>query len=357
MLISKLHLFNKADNLEVLLFTRHMSTMIKSGIPIAEILNTLAQQTKDKRFKRTIFAVLKDVENGQPLSKTLSKYPNTFSRFYVSLIEVSEESGTLDKNLEFIALQLNKNYTFSKKVQTAMLYPTLVFIATVILGSFIAFFILPQLVDFFSAFDIELPITTRILLFFSTLFKQHGLKIGVGLLSAFLILKTFVSLPGIKPIWHNILLKLPILGDFISNVQLGRFSRNFGVLIKSGLSISKSIDIVAHTLNNLKFQNDLLKIGSYFIGGLSISESMEKGKFKEFPPLVTKMLAVGEKTGSLDDSLLYLADFYEEEIDNFSKNITTILEPLMLIVIGLIVGFVALAIITPIYELTGSLKK
>src|SRR3989338_6491679 len=342
MLISKLHLFNKADNLEVLLFTRHMSTMIKSGIPIAEILNTLAQQTKDKRFKRTIFAVLKDVKNGQPLSKTLSKYPNTFSRFYVSLIEVSEESGTLDKNLEFIALQLNKNYTFSKKVQTAMLYPTL-------------FFILPQLVDFFSAFDIELPITTRILLFFSTLFKQHGLKIGVGLLSAFLILKTFVSLPGIKPIWHNILLKLPILGDFISNVQLGRFSRNFGVLIKSGLSISKSIDIVAHTLNNLKFQNDLLKIGSYFIGGLSISESMEKGKFKEFPPLVTKMLAVGEKTGSLDDSLLYLADFYEEEIDNFSKNITTILEPLMLIVIGLIVGFVALAIITPIYELTGSL--
>src|SRR3989344_418329 len=357
MIISKLNFLKKQDNLEVLLFTRHMATMIKSGIPIAEILNTLAQQTKDKSFKKTIISILKDVENGQPFSKTLGKHPRTFSRFYVSLIEVSEESGTLDKNLEFIAMQLNKNYTFSKKVQTAMVYPTLVFIATVILGSFISFFILPQLADFFSSFEIELPIATKILLFFSTLFKEHGLKIGAGLLISFITLRGLVSLSFIKPAWHNFLLKLPLLGNFISNVQLGRFSRNFGVLIKSGIPISKSIDIVAHTLNNLKYQKDLIKVGSYFTGGLSISESIEKGKFKEFPPLVSKMIAVGEKSGSLDDSLLYLADFYEEEIDNFSKNITTILEPLMIIVIGLIVGFVALAIVTPIYELTGSLKK
>ena len=355
--LARFQIIGKPSQLDVLLFTRHLATMVKAGIPITEALDTLVKQTKSSRFKSVVISVLKDVENGQSLAKSLGKHGEAFDQFYINLIEISEESGSLDENLEFIALQLSKNYALWKKIQTAMLYPSLILIATIVMGGFISFYVLPQLVDFFEAFDITLPLSTRILLFVANMFKVHGLLIAVGLVVGFGAFQAFVNLGFVKPLWHSFVLHLPILGGFLSNTQLAQFSRNLGVLVKSGVPIAKGIDISAGTLTNLKFKNDLLKIGRALNKGKNISSAIEEGKYNEFPPLVVRMIEVGEKTGKLDESLLYVGDFYEEEIENISKNLTTILEPILLIGIGLVVGFVALAIITPIYELTGSIRR
>lgn len=356
-LSAHLQLGNKVSQLDVLLFTRHLATMVKSGIPISEALSTLSDQTKSPSFKKIINDIYDDVQNGQPLAKALSKHPSAFNQFYVSLIEISEDSGSMDENLEFMAKQLAKSYSLKKKIQTAMLYPTLIFVAATVMGGFISFFILPQLVDFFEAFDIELPITTRILLFIANAFKNYGIFIAAGFISFVVLFRILVKTSFVKPKWDAMLLKLPVFGGFVASSELAQFSRNFGVLIRSGVPITRSIEITANTLSNLKYKNDLVKIGSSLTKGKNISDTIEKGGYTEFPPLVSKMIGVGEKTGKLDESLLYLGDFYEEEIDNFSKNLTTILEPILLIGIGLVVGFVALSIITPIYELTGSIRR
>lgn len=354
---SQIEFNSQPKQIDVLLFTRHLATMLKAGISISEALLTICDQVGSATFKKIIKEVLRDVENGQTLAKSLAQHPRVFNQFYVSLIEVSEESGSLDQNLEFIAQQLAKSYGLKKKIQGALLYPMLIFSVAIIVGGFISFFILPQLVDFFQTLDVELPIATKVLLFIANTFKNFGIHIavvsGITLVSFNAAIKTKL----IKPLWDAFVLHLPVIGTFVKASQLAQFSRNLGILVKSGVPLSKAVDITAHTLSNEKYKTDLLQLGIALTHGKNISSAIEKGRYHEFPPLVSKMIAIGEKTGNLDESLLYLGDFYEDEIDAISKNLTTILEPALLVTIGAIVAFVALAIITPIYELTGSIRR
>ena len=342
--------------MDKLLFTKHMSTMVKSGIPVPEALDMLIAQQKSAAFARILKIVLKEIENGQSLARAMEKHPKVFDQFYVSLIEVGEESGALEENLEFLSKQLAKDYNLRKKIQGAMFYPALVFGATFVMGGFISLFILPKLVDFFSAFDIELPLPTKILLFFANLMKNYGVVTLIGVFVALFILSRILALPKIKPKWHALILKAPLFGKMIAYGQLARFCRNLATLLKSGVTVTKSLETTAKTLSNLRFRNDLTQIAQEITKGKNIGDILEQKGYSEYPSLVTKMIKVGEKTGKLEDTLAYLGDFYEEEIDDISKNLTTILEPIMLIMIGIVVGFVALAIISPIYELTGSIR-
>lgn len=349
--------FARVSFLEKLLFTKHLATMIKAGIPIVEALQGLVDQTKSKRFKKVLDIVTADVQNGQALAKSMGKHPWVFDQFYLSLIKIGEESGTLEENLGFLSKQLTKDYALRKKIQGAMLYPGLVFAATGIMGGFIALFILPKLVDFFDAFEIELPLATKILLFFANLMKNYGLLLAGLAVVLMILFSLFIRLKQIKPKWHSLLLRAPLFGELLAYGQLARFSRNLGTLLQSGVPVTKSLETTARTLSNLRFQNDLFEVNQGLVKGKNIGEILDSKKYSEFPPLVAKMISVGEKTGKLEETLLYLGDFYEDEIDNISKNLTTILEPVLLLTIGLVVGFVALAIISPIYELTGSIRK
>lgn len=342
---------------EKLLFTKHLDTMIKAGIPIDEALVTLVDQAKSKAFKKVIEKVLKDVENGQSLSKSLGKHPNAFNEFYISLIEVGEESGTLESNLDFLAKQMTKDYSLRKKIKGALFYPALVITATIVLGTFISFFILPKLVDFFDSFDVELPPTTKVLMYIAYVMKNYGLIIMSSLAGLIVLMIVLVRLRPVKYLWHKMMIKLPLFGKLIAYGQISRFSRNLGTLIQSGVPVTRSMEITANTLSNLKFKNDLFEVTKSLTKGKNIGKTLENKKFSEYPPIVSKMISIGEKTGKLDETLLYLGDFYEDEIDDMSKNLTTIIEPVLLIVIAAAVGFVALAIISPIYELTGSIRN
>lgn len=347
----------KISHLDRLMFTKHLSTMIKAGIPLVEAIQTLRDQGKAPILKNTLTQVSADIENGLTLAKSLAKHEQSFDQFYLSLVEVGEESGTLEQNLEFLAEQLKKDFDLRKKIQGAMLYPAIIFFAMIIMGGFISLAVLPKLVGFFEAFDVELPLTTKILLFFANFMEAYGVIFFISLIGFFVLLRMFLNSKKVKPWWHKTLLKIPLFGEMTRNGQISRFSRNLGMLTKSGVPIIKSLETTADTLSNLKFKADVKKISKALSEGKNIGSVMEKVSMPEFPPLVAKMVAVGEKTGKLEDTLLYLAEFYEEEIDNISKNLTAILEPVLLLGIGLVVGFVALAIISPIYELTGSFRR
>ncbi|KKQ76328.1 MAG: Type II secretion system F domain-containing protein [Microgenomates group bacterium GW2011_GWF1_38_5] len=342
---------------ERILFTKHLSTMYKAGIPLPEIIQTLILQTKLEAFKKALKHVLAEIENGQPLSKALSHYPKIFDQFYVSLIQISEESGTLEDNLDFLAVQMSKDYSLRKKVKAALLYPGIVLSSMLILGTFLGIFILPKLVDFFESFDIELPVTTKILLFIAKTMESHGILIIILTVVFIALFRFVVQIPKIKFYWHTVLIKLPVVGILVSYSQVARFARNLGTLVKSGIPIVKSLEITSQTLSNLKYQKDLYEIAGTLNKGKLIGVSMENKKYWEFPAIVSKMISVGEKSGKLDEVLLYLSEFYDDEIDDLSKNLSTILEPILLVIMGLGVGFVALSIITPIYELTGSIRK
>lgn len=354
---AQIQLFSRVSFLEKLLFTKHLAIIIKAGITITEALEILIAQTKSPPFKKILSAVLADIENGQTLTKSLSQHSQVFDQFYLGLIEVGEESGTLEENLEFLAKQLAKDYALQRKIQASMLYPGLVFTAALVMGSFIALFVLPKLVVFFEAFETNLPLTTQVLLFLAKTTKNYGLFIALGFLVMGLVSYAVLQLKFVKPKWHRLILKLPLVGKMLTYAQLARFNFNLGILLKSGVPIAKSLEITSRTLSNLKFKADLLEVSQSLAKGKNIGETLVQKEFPEFPLLVAKMISVGEKTGKLEEVLLYLGDFFEEEIDNLAKNLTTILEPILLIAVGLVVGFVALAIISPIYELTGSIHR
>ena len=342
---------------EKVLFTKHLSVMLKAGIPLTEGLEILIAQTRSQSFKRMLEQSYKSLKNGKSLGQSLSQSGKAFNHFYISIIDVGEESGTLEQSLEFLADQLRKEYYLKKKVQGALLYPGIVMSAIVVMGSFIAFFILPQLVGFFGSFNIELPLATKILLGIAKFFQSWGIASAIGLVIFTIAWSFFVRTSHGKPFWHWLLLHVPVLGTIIKDTELVQLCRNLGVLLKSGVPIVRSLETAENTLTNLHFQRALAHVLQEAKKGKSVAEGLQDNKHYQFPLIVIKMIEVGEKTGKLDESLLYLGDYYEEEIDNLAKNLSTILEPILLIIIGLVVAFIALAVISPIYELTGSIRR
>ena len=341
---------------EKLLFTKHLLVMTKSGITVSDAIETIASQTKSAKLHKVLEIVGSDIRNGQTLAKSLGKHPKIFNQFFCSLVEIGEESGTLDTTLNYLATQLSREYNLRKKIQGALLYPAIVITAITIVGIGMSLFVLPKLVDLFESLDVKLPITTQILLFFANLMKERGIFIVAGFIVSVILFRIFISLSIVRPKWDRIVLSFPIIGVLIQNRELSLFCRNLGVMIKSGLPIKKALNIEYEASGNYVFKDYIKRIEKSVDKGKEIASELSLGHYSKFSPIAIKMIAVGEKTGSLDESFLYLSDFFDEEVDNIAKNLSVVLEPIILLVIGLLVGFVALAIISPIYELTGSIR-
>jgi len=356
-LSTQITLFTKVGYLEKVLFTKHLAIMIKSGIPLGEAIDIIKQQTKNFAFQKVLAAVSSDITNGQSLEKALSKHPEVFDQFYINLIRIGEESGNLEKNLDYLAVQLKKNYEFKKKVQGALLYPEIILLITFLAGGAISIFVLPKLIDLFSELDVKLPLSTQILLFIATVMKQYGFIIIAAVIGLFIGFRLFLKTPRINLQWNRFLLSLPILGVFLQDVELGYFCRNLGVMLKSGLPVNTALVAQQKATTNSVFSIYVKKISDEIEKGRSITEVLEKNNFPFVPAILIKMISVGEKTGSLDESFAYLGDFFEEEIDEYSKNLATVLEPIILVLVGLAVAFVAFAIISPIYQLTNGIHQ
>ncbi|MBI2337951.1 type II secretion system F family protein [Candidatus Daviesbacteria bacterium] len=342
--------------LDILFFTKHLSVMLKSGIPLAESIQTLKNQTKNLTLKNILTGIYTDVENGQSLETALSKH-SAFSSLYVNLIAIGEKSGKLEESLEYLSLQLKKSYDFEKKIQGATLYPKLVLAATVIMASFISLFVLPNLVDLFKSLEVELPLGTKVLLFVADIMKKFGFLIVAALVIAGLLVSLLLKTPLIKPKWQKFVLSIPFVGSLNQNMEMASFCRNMGVMLKSGLTITESLKTQFNATDNLVFKGYLGGLSKSMEKGKKLSDELSSSKYKYIPAIVPKMIGVGESTGKLEDVFIYLGDFFEEDVDEVTKNLSNILEPLLLLVIGIVVAFVSLAIISPIYQLTGSIRK
>lgn len=340
-----------------LLFTKHLSMMAASSITIAEALAILADQTESQLLRKTLLEMENDIKNGKSLTQAMQKHPKIFDSFYTSIIEVGETSGTIDKSLQYLSSQLAKEYAFRKKVQGAMMYPVIVLTAAGLVGVGVAIFVLPKLIDLFKGFDVKLPLSTQILLFIATAMQNFGIGILIGLIGFVILIRFVLTRKAVKPYIDRALFYIPVFGKILQNAELASFCRNVGIMLKSGIPITSCLAIEVKISTNTVYQLYVLYMLAATQKGKSLSAELESGQYKKIPLIVTKMIAVGERTGKLEETLLYLADFFEDEVDDAVRNISTVIEPVMLLLIGGVVAFVALAIISPIYSLTGSVGR
>ena len=343
------------SHLDKLLFAKHLSVMIKAGLPLREGVVTIQEQTKSRSFKKILEDVIKHLDNGETLADSLSRHGKKFSDLFVNMIRMGEESGNLENNLEYLAEQMEKSFTLRRKVIAALIYPAIILVAAIGLGTALSVFILPKLVPLFRSLKVDLPASTRFLLWFTELIQNYGLYVLGGIIAVIIFLALISRLKPVNLVNHTVLLKIPVAGSISRNYNLALLSRTLGVLIKSGIPIVEALDITSSTLSNLVYSNQVKEVSLRVQKGKQMSSYL-KIKKNLFPPTFSRMIEVGEKTGNLESSLAYLADFYEREVDNTTQKLSTVLEPFILIIIGLIVAFLAISIITPIYQLTRGLR-
>lgn len=350
-------IFGRVSAIEKMLFTKELSMYLGSAVPLNEALLTLKQHENLPSFRRIIRHLVTDVENGQSLARALSRFPKTFDRLYVSLVEIGETSGTLPESLEHLAIFLERSYALRKKVQSIFLYPSMVVFIALILGTFITVYILPQLVRLFSSFQITLPLSTRLLLGFSRLIEQYGWVFLLGAITLIVVVKLLSNISLICRWWHRVVLKMPFFGGFLRQYHIAAFFHDLGVLLKSGVPVATALGIEKKSHQNLTFGALAGRLESSLHEGKSLWQILETEYADLFPPIVAKMVAVGERSGKLEDTFFYLSKFFDEEVERSIKNFTVLLEPALLLLIGSMVAFIATAILAPIYSLTGSIRR
>jgi len=340
---------------EKMFFADHLSLMIKGGIQIAEALEILKEESKSRFFKRALNDILKRTLEGESLNKSLAKHPRIFNKFFQNVVKAGEEGGTLEENLNYLGSFLKTEYSLRKKMIGALIYPIIIIIIALIVVLIVTFFILPKLLSLFLALEVQLPLSTRILLGSGNFLQDYWIFILAGIFVYYLIMRILKTFKFTKFYVHKRNLLIPFFGRIERDRNLAEFSRTLSTLLKSGVTILDSLDICIDTLQNEVYKRKLTQVRIEVERGEKISQGLKK--FPEiFPLIFSQMVLVGEKTGALEESFLHLTDFYEEEVSNALKNLSTIFEPLLLVLVGFFVAFVALSIITPIYQITSGLQ-
>lgn len=337
------------------MFTKHLSIMIQAGVPLTDALEALIE-TGSSALRTVLKTVAIQVRSGSSLSEALAN-TKQFDGFFINLVAIGEKSGTLEATLKYLSLHLQKEYEVRKKIAGAVAYPSLVLVLALFFAFGMSMFVLPRFISFFDAFQIELPLTTRILVAVATFMRDWGIVFFSTLFGSLFGLYLAVTFTTAKKVWHWILPRIPVFGKIVLYGQLENFSRNMATMIKSGVPVLEALEITAATLSNSVLSGYVKKVSQKVEAGSSIADALVEEWHMPSSALLIRMVAVGEKSGNLEETLAYLSEFYEEELDAVAKNLTTLLEPVLLLTVGAIVGFVALAIISPIYELTGSIRR
>ncbi|MFA6909331.1 MAG: type II secretion system F family protein [Patescibacteria group bacterium] len=342
--------------IDIVLFARHLAVMMKSGMALAESLSIIADQTSRQSFKKIILNICESVKNGTRLAESCERHPKVFNGLSVNMIRIGESSGTLDTSLEYLANELEKEYELRQKVRGALLYPLIILIATVGIGGALSVFVLPKLVTLFSGMDITLPVATRVFLSIATFLSAWGIWIALGMIILMLVLRMTRHTRVIGSLIDRTALWVPFSRSMTQQVVMARCTRTLALLLKSGLPLVEALTITRGTIGNSVYASHLLTIQKKVETGAVLGKTLGEHE-RYFPRIVSRMISVGEKTGKLDQTLSYLSAFYDLEVDNATRNLTTIIEPALLIAIGVIVGGLGIAIITPIYQLSGSLGR
>jgi len=334
---------------ELVNFTRQLATMINAGLPLDSALSILEEEGEDEIAKLT-GNLLKDVESGLSFSDALQKYPDNFSRIYVQLVRAGEAGGVLDEVLERLAITLEKDKDFKAKTKSAMIYPVIILIAMLAVGAVMMIAVIPKLTEMYADFGAELPGMTKALMAVSGfMVKFWWLMLFLGV-AAGAALRSYKKTKKGELVIDRWLLKLPIFGKMRQKIILTDFTRTLSLLLGAGVSLLESINIVANAIDNAVYREELAEAAKQVEKGTSLS--MAISRYQDFPSILHQMMSVGEETGKLDEILEKLAEYFEKESEYAVKNMTTAMEPLIMIVLAVGVGFMVVAIIMPIYSLT-----
>ncbi|MFL5468981.1 MAG: type II secretion system F family protein [Gemmatimonadaceae bacterium] len=339
---------------DVVIFTRQFSTMINSGLPLVQALTILAEQTDNKSLAEVTKKVVFDVESGNTVADALSKHPRAFTNLYVNMVAAGEAGGILDTILMRLATFLEKNDALVRKVKGAMIYPSVIMSVAGIAVVTLLIFVIPVFENMFSSVGLALPLPTRIVIGASRFLKGYWWIIGAaGIVGGYMFKKYYASNNG-KLVVDRFMLKMPVLGDVLRKSAVSRFTRTLGTLISSGVSILEGLEITAKTAGNRVIQDAIMQSRSSIAGGDTIAQPLQKSKV--FPPMVISMIAVGEQTGGLDEMLSKIADFYDEEVDAAVSNLLSLLEPIMIVFLGVIVGGMVVAMYLPIFDMINAVQ-
>lgn len=350
---AKQYYIRSVSVIEKVTLTKHLAVMLKAGISLNEAIRILELQSKGK-LQQILEDIRSHVESGESFSSALARHPRVFNDYYVNMVGAGEQSGNLVKNLELLGTRYAKDYELRRKAQTALVYPGIVISLTIGLGVLIATFVLPRLSGLFSAFQFELPLSTRILLWVADIIERFGWAIAIGSVATLVLLLFFANLKQTKPFFHALYLKIPVLKKVIADVNLARFAIVFQSLLQSGVPILEALKITSSVIGNIQYKKTLTRAVEKVDEGQSLASVLETNPL--YPALVTEMVLIGEQTGKLDDVLGYVGVYYENELDNLMKNLSTILEPALLVMIGGVVALIAFSIITPIYNFVGAVN-
>lgn len=339
-----------------MLFARHMDMMTRSGMQILEALEILKRQTKSKPFIRVLDGLIADVRNGQYLSVGMEHYRSIFGEFFINLVRVGETSGTLSENFRYLAAELGKKGELQKKIRGAMAYPIIILFATLGITGILSFVIFPKILPVLKSLNTELPWTTRTFIATSEFLSTYGGLVFGGAVLLAISFWLLLRIESFRRAWHRFLLALPLIGRLTTEVNIVNMARTLNLLLRGGVKIVQALEITADTLGSLVYRDEVRAIAEAVKRGEPMSKTMIDHP-RLFPPTFSQMSMVGENTGKLDETLVFLADFYEGELDSSTKSLSNVLEPLLLLVMGGVVAFVALSIMTPIYKITQTLGR
>lgn len=346
--------FRKISFSDIVNFTRQLSTMVTAGLQLQEAISLLKLQSNNQAMIEMLTKISQDIQGGSNLGNSLAKYPQQFANTYVSLIRAGEASGTLDKVLERLADNLEKDLEFRSRIKGAMVYPTIIMAAMFVVFGILMTVVVPKLIALYSDFGADLPLSTRILKGISDFMVRFWWIILLVMFVAQRIFaawrKTFIG----RHAWDAFLLQLPIFGPLQKQIILVEFTRTLGMLIGAGVHILDSLNILVESMNNALYQDALKEITKKVEKGFAMGVLF--AQYEMFPPILAQMLKVGEETGKMDESLLKLSTYFERESEHTVKGLTTAIEPLIMVVLGVGVGFIVFSIITPIYNLTNQFQ-
>ena len=347
----KIKLFGGVSGKEMVIFSRQLSLMFKAKIPLLEALQAIAKQTKKPVFKEKIFAISEDVENGTLFSQALSCHPKLFSPFYCNMVKSGEASGTLSESLSYLADHLEREYELSSKIKGAMAYPVLVLVVATGVLVMMMIFVIPNLTAVLTETGQELPTLTKVVISLSDFLKKFGWLLFLLFLGLLIFVLRYSKTAAGKKIWDKLVLKIPLVGHFLKMIYISRFAENLSTLIVGGLPITRSLEITGQVVGNDVYQTIISQIESEVRKGEQITSVLVRYP-EEFPPLLAQMVAVGEKTGSLGQSLMQVVDFYRKETDRTTDNLLSILEPALIIFLGVVVAGLMAAVLMPLYNIS-----
>lgn len=347
--------FNSVPLKEKMIFAKNLGIMIASGLTVSRALSNLALQTENKTFKKILTDIFDETQSGNSFSDSLAKYPDVFGDLFINMVRVGETAGNLDEVLGIIAVQLEKEHELKSKVKGAMVYPGVILTVMFCIGIIMLTFVLPKLTAVFKDMGTELPAMTKAVIALSDALRNHSLVVGIGFVILIIFLQYFLRQEIGKKTLSWLSLNFPLFSPLVKQTNCARFARIYSSLLKSGVGAVEALKIISRTLTNYYYQKALLSSVEDIQKGVSLSKVLsENGKL--FPILVSQIVQVGEETGKTETVLLQLAEFYEGEVDQITKNMSAIIEPLLMVIIGVAVGFFAVAMLMPMYSMMDTVK-